>query len=94
MSIVNTFSLENNRKIKIIFAGGVFSSNTVLILIKAFKTNDPVFKSVLKKDVLASKPTASRFIDRIDEDTLNQFLAISRVVRKKIYRVHMPQTVI
>ena len=34
-------------------------------------TNDPVFKSVLEKDALASRPTVSRFFNRMDEDTLN-----------------------
>ena len=42
-------------------------------------TNDPVFKSVLEKDALASQPTVSRFFNRMDEDTLNQFLAIARI---------------
>ncbi len=46
-------------------------------------TNDPVFKSVLEKDALASQPTVSRFFNRMDEDTLNQFLAIARVLRRK-----------
>ena len=50
-------------------------------------TNDPVFKSVLEKDALASQPTVSRFFNRMDEDTLNQFLAIARVLRRKIYSV-------
>ena len=45
-------------------------------------TNDPVFKSVLEKDALASQPTVSRFFNRMDEDTLNQFLAIARVLRR------------
>ena len=30
----------------------------------------------------------------MDEDTLNQFLAINRVLRKKIYGIQMPQAVI
>ena len=57
-------------------------------------TNDPVFKSVLEKDALASQPTVSRFFNRMDEDTLNQFLVIDRVLRKKIYSIQMPQAVI
>ena len=43
-------------------------------------TNDPVFKPVLNKDALASQPTVSRFFNRMDEDTLNQFLTIGRMV--------------
>ena len=101
MSIVNTLALESNRQIKINFYGGVLSSDAGLLLIKefisklgidtllekAFKTNDPAFKSVLEKDALASQPTVSRFFNRMDEDTLNQFLAIARVLRRKIYSV-------
>ena len=101
MSIVNTLALESNRQIKINFYGGDLSSDAGLLLIKefisklgidtllekAFKTNDPAFKSVLEKAVLASQPTVSRFFNRMDEDTLNQFLAIARVLRRKIYSV-------
>ena len=108
MSIVNTLALESNRQIKINFYGGDLSSDAGLLLIKefisklgidtllekAFKTNDPVFKSVLEKDALASQPTVSRFFNRMDKDTLNQFLAIARVLRRKIYSVQMPQAVI
>lgn len=57
-------------------------------------TNDPVFKSILEKDALASQPTTSRFFNRMDEDTLNQFLAISRMLRKKVYSIQLPQAVI
>ena len=57
-------------------------------------TNNPVFKSVLEKDALASQPTVSRFFNRMDEDTLNQFLMVNRVLRKKIYSIQMPEAVI
>ena len=101
MSIVNTLALESNRQIKINFDGGDLSSDAGLLLIKefisklgidtllekAFKTNAPVFKSILEKDALASQPTVSRFFNRMDKDTLNQFLAIARVLRRKIYSV-------
>ena len=50
-------------------------------------TNDPVFKAVLNKDALASQPTVSRFFNRMDEDTLNQFLTIGRILRKRVYSV-------
>ena len=64
MSIVNTLALESNRQIKINFDGGDLSSDAGLLLIKefisklgidtllekTFKTNAPVFKSVLEKD--------------------------------------------
>ena len=53
-------------------------------------TNDPVFKSVLEKDTLASQPTLSRFFNRMDEDTLNQLLMIGRILRKRVivFRCH------
>ena len=57
-------------------------------------TNDPVFKSVLEKNAIASQPTVSRFFHRMDEDTLNQFLAIGRELRKKVYSIQLPQAVI
>ena len=55
-------------------------------------TNDPVFIAVLNKDALASQPTISRFHNLMDEDSLNQFLSISRVLRKKIYSIQMPMS--
>ena len=144
MSIVNTFSLQSNRQIKINFDGGDLSSDAGLLLIKEFisklgierllnrsfktndsavfryhtdrdnllqmiymimagyfeddasdeLTNDPVFKAVLGKFALASQPTVSRFFNRMDEDTLKQFQEISRVLRKRLYRIHIPQVVI
>ena len=57
-------------------------------------TNDPVFRAVLEKNALASQPTISRFFNRMDEDTLNQFLAIGRILRKRIYSIQMPEAVI
>ena len=57
-------------------------------------TNDPVFKAVLNKDALASQTTVSRFFNRMDEDTLNQFLTIGRILRKRVYSIQMPQAVI
>ena len=144
MDIVNTLSLESNRKIKINFNGGDLSSDAVLLLIKEFVsklgmdklfsqsfntndsalfryhtdkenllqmiymiiagyfeddssdelTNDPVFKAVLNKDTLASQPTISRFHNRMDEDSLNQFLSINQILRKKVYSVQMPEAII
>lgn len=101
MSIVNTLSQESNRRIIINFAGGGLSSDAGLLLIKEFisrlgvdkpfgkdfKTNDSVFKSVLGQDALASQPTVSKFLIRMDEDTLNKFFTIDRIFRKKIYSI-------
>ena len=57
-------------------------------------TNDPVFKAILDKNALASQPTISRFFNRMDEDTLNQFLSIGRMLRKKIYSIQMPEAIV
>ena len=50
-------------------------------------TNDPVFKAVLNKGTLASQPTISRFHNRMDEDSVNQFLSINQILRKKVYSI-------
>ena len=57
-------------------------------------TNDPVFKAALDKNALASQPTVSRFFNRMNEDTLNQFLAIGRMLRKRIYSIQLPEAII
>ena len=51
------------------------------------------FTKVTKKwkDALASQPTVSRFYNRMEKDTLNQFLAVGKMLRKKIYSIQMPQ---
>lgn len=57
-------------------------------------TNDPVFTAVLDKKALASQPTISRFMNRLDEDTLNQFYALTRRFRKVVYSVKRPEMVL
>ena len=57
-------------------------------------TNDPAFKAVLNKDTLASQPTISRFHNRMDEDSLNRFLSINQILRKKVYSIQMPEAII
>ena len=56
-------------------------------------TNDPVFKAVLNKGTLVSQPTISRFHNRMDEDSLNQFLSINQILRKKVYSIQMPEAI-
>ena len=56
--------------------------------------HDPVFKAVLEKNSLASQPTVSRFFNRMDENTLEQFQSITRMLRKKIYDIKMPEAVV
>jgi hypothetical protein len=56
-------------------------------------TNEPVFKSILDKDALASQPTLSRFWNRMDADTVKQFEDIIRQMRLSAYRIQMPDQV-
>ena len=39
-------------------------------------TVDPVFIAILDKQALASQPTISRFFNRMDESTLEQFVSV------------------
>ena len=53
-------------------------------------TNEPVFTETLRKKVLASQPTLSRFWNRMDEDTLKQLDIIDQAMRDTIYNVKHP----
>ena len=57
-------------------------------------TTDPVFTTILEKETLASQPTMSRFINRCDEICLMQFEAIHEQLRKRIYSIHKPQSIL
>ncbi len=70
-------------------------------------TNDPVFKSVLEKDALASQPTLSRFYNRMDDtdrrtqragsaeqETLKQFTAINQKMHDLVYSVCPPEYIL
>ena len=57
-------------------------------------TNEPVLNTILQKDGLASQPTLSRFFNRMDEDTLNQFENIMKHLRNKIYAIKKPEMVL
>lgn len=54
-------------------------------------TNDPVLTAILGKKTLASQPTLSRFFNRMDESTLEQFYALMRRFRKVVYAIKKPQ---
>lgn len=56
--------------------------------------NDPVFNTVLDKDALASQPTMSRFFNRMDDDTLDQFEQIHKTLRNIIYSMETPEMVL
>jgi hypothetical protein len=53
-------------------------------------TNEPVFIEILRKEVLASQPTLSRFWNRMDEDTLKQFDITDQAMRNTVYSVRHP----
>lgn len=53
-------------------------------------TNEPVFTEILRKEVLASQPTLSRFWNRMDEDTLKQLDLIDQAMRDTIYSMKHP----
>ena len=109
MSIVNTLSLESNSQIKINFDGGDLSSDANLLLIKeilnklgidkllgkAFKTNDPALSRYHTDQTNLLQMICMIIAGYFeDEDTLNQFLAIGRVLRKRVYSIQLPQAVI
>ncbi len=54
-------------------------------------TNEPVMTAIPDKDALASRPTLSRFFNRMDEDTLHRFDLIIRELRKVIYSIKRPE---
>lgn len=57
-------------------------------------SNEPVITAVLEKDRLASQPTLSRFYNRMDETTLQQFSDILVELRKIVYRINPPKQVL
>lgn len=57
--------------------------------------NEPVMTACLGKDALASQPTMSRFFNRMDADTLEQFNEILKQLRKTLYNMEgRPGTVL
>ena len=52
-------------------------------------TVDPIFTAILGKEALASQPTISRFFNRMDESTLQQFDMIDRKMRDIIYAIRL-----
>ena len=54
-------------------------------------TDDPVMNTILEKDGLASQPTISRFVNRMDEDTLGQFTRIQTKMQETVYSIQTPE---
>lgn len=57
-------------------------------------THEPVLNAILDKDVLASQPTLSRFFNRMDDGTLEQFNEILKTLRKHIYGFKNPEMIL
>ncbi len=57
-------------------------------------TKDPLLTTILNKEALASQPTLSRFFNRMDEGTLNQFYDIRRRFRKVVYQIKNPELIL
>lgn len=57
-------------------------------------TTDPVLRTILEKESLASQPTLSRFWNRMDEDTLKQLDAITARMREIIYSLKHPEQIL
>ncbi len=54
-------------------------------------THDPIMTAILDKKALASQPTISRFWNRMDQTTLDQFNQILRSMRKIVYSIKRPE---
>ena len=54
-------------------------------------TVDPVFTTLLEKSSLASQPTISRFFNRMDDTTLEQFDRIEKLMRDIVYSIKPPE---
>ena len=57
-------------------------------------TNESVFKNILDKKTLASQPTLSRFWNRMDEATLQQYDEITKSMRASAYKIQQPKQVL
>ena len=53
-----------------------------------------VFTNILDNESLASQPTLSRFLNRMDTDTLGQFNEILKELRQLVYKVKKPEMVL
>ena len=56
--------------------------------------HDPVLTTILDKEALASQPTLSRFHNRMDNDTLDQFNDITKELRRRVYSVKRPKMIL
>ena len=54
-------------------------------------SHDPVITAALGKDKLASQPTMSRFVNRLDKSTLLQMNGLTRTIRQVFYSLEKPK---
>lgn len=57
-------------------------------------STDPMFKTILGKDHLASQPSFSRFFNRLNEVTLEQLATIQTELRHVIYSIKKPEAIL
>ncbi len=57
-------------------------------------TYDPVMTAILDKPALASQPTLSRFFNRMNESTLEQFDRIDRKTRQILSSIRKPEPIL
>lgn len=57
-------------------------------------TRDPILTAILEKKALASQPTLSRFFNRMDEITLEQFYCLMSRFRKVVYAIKKPELIL
>ena len=80
---------ENLRQMIYQIIAGYFNDNDADEL-----TNEPVLTNILNKNTLASQPTLSRFYNRMDQLTLNQYDAIIKAMRASAYKINRPKQVL
>lgn len=79
---------DHEKLLKMLYqiTGAYFKDNLVDNL-----RNNPVLNAVIGKTALASKPTLSRFHNRMNEQSLQQLEEIKRILRKRAYSVEKPE---
>lgn len=55
---------------------------------------DPIFAQILSKERLASQPTISRFMNRLDDICIMQMDVLHQLLREKIYSYEHPEQII
>lgn len=88
-SIRNHKDHENLLQVIYQVLGRYFNDNDVDEL-----THEPVLNTILDKDSLASQPTLSRFFNRMDDKTLEQFNEILKALRNHIYGFNNPEMIL